>query len=577
MHTSKHTRLRLTVILSAVSLLVACDRTPDPAAEISAGIAGAAANTCADSHALLIPGTGDFSRPLQLSTSDAQAYFDQGLRLTYSYYFPEAISSFDAALCFEPDHPMILWGRALAIAPNPNSRYGSATDDPEGEGWRTIERARAGAGDLSDVEKGLIETLAVLLDSGTHADQAQRTAAFVDAARALYENHPDDHEAAFLLADGIMMTSPWHYFDARTGEALPDMTLAMEVMEKGMRENPGHPGLTHLHIHLMEASRQPGRATQSADLLEALTPKAGHMVHMPGHIYMRVGRYDDAIASNERSVAADEYFVEQWAGRPLPRFGTYFLSATNHAGHARMFIHWAGVLQGDYERAMSIAAPMAMMATPEALDRGASLRQIAIMWTTMKAFGRWEDILAIEAQPDSRPYLQGMRSFVRGSALLAQADIEGAVQELENLRAVSSNPALSSMRAGVNTTAALLTIASHALAGEIAAAQADFDSAIKEFEQAVNLQDALRYMEPPDWIQSTRLFLGQTLLDAGDPARAEAVFLEDLVMLEENGWALFGLAQALEAQGKAAEAAAARQRFERAWAKATLTLTRAHL
>jgi tetratricopeptide (TPR) repeat protein len=568
--------ITFSIVIPAAALLVACNQPSSPVNGVAA-VPDAAAVNCAESHALLIPDTGTFSRPIGTQTTEAQAYFDQGLRLTYSYYFPEAISSFDAALCFEPGHPMIHWGRALAIGPNPNSRYGGATDDPQGEGWQTIGRARTATEGLSEIERGLIDTLAVLLDTQTNAEQEARTLAFVEAASALYQDYPDDHEAAFLLAHGIMMTSPWNYFDAASGAPLNRMPLAMDVMEKGMRENPEHPGLTHLHIHLMEASRQPGRAEPSADRLESLTPMAGHMVHMPGHIYMRTGRYDDAIASNERSVAADEYFVEQWAGRPLPRFGTYFLSATNHAGHARMFIHWAGVLQGNYQRAMSIAEPMAMMAAPEALDRGASLRNVAILWTTMKAFGRWEDILAIEEQPDTRPYLQGMRSFVRGSALLARADIAGAEQELTAIRSINANPALASMRAGVNTTADLLNIAMHSLAGEIAAAQSDFPKAIAEFEQAVSLQDALRYMEPPDWIQSTRLFLGQVLLDAGEPAGAETVFMEDLVLLEENGWSLFGLTKALEAQGKTAEADAARQRFERAWAKADLELTRAHL
>ncbi len=569
--------VRTLLTLSSLVIYAACSPAPEqdvPNAEDSTLLAAAA--QCADAVALLVPDTGTFSRAIDTPSPEAQAFFDQGLRLSYSYYFPEAIGSFDAALCYDPDNPMIHWGRALAIAPNPNSRYGASPDDPQGEGNRTIALAAANATQAAAVERGLIDTLAVLFDNATYPDQTARTQAFIEAAQALYAQYPDDHEVAFLLADGIMMASPWNYFVMGDGSPLPNMELAMQVMEKGMSENPQHPGLTHLHIHLMEASRQPNSAEPSADRLESLTPMAGHMVHMPGHIYMRLGRYEDAITSNERSIAADEYFVRQWGERPLPSVGTYFLSATNHAGHARMFIHWAGVLQGNFERAMSIASPMAMMATPEALDRGASLRAPAIEWMTLKAFGRWNDILAITTPPASRPFLQGILNLARGSAHLAAGDVASAEIELGALRAVSENPVLQTQRASVNTASDLLAIAVHALAGEIASAKGETETAISEFQQAVALQDKLRYMEPPDWIQSMRLFLGQAYINAGQFADAEATFREDLVLLEDNGWALFGLASALEAQGDAAGAAEVRARFDKAWENADVTLTGAH-
>ncbi|MGB4247718.1 MAG: hypothetical protein WBJ75_08375, partial [Pseudohongiellaceae bacterium] len=288
------------------------------------------------------------------------------------------------------------------------------------------------------------------------------------------------------------------------------------------------------------------------------------------------GRYEDAIATNRRSVLADEYFVEQWGDRPLPDYGTYFLSATNHRGHARAFIHWAGVLQGNLALALEIASPLAASATPEMLDRGSSLRNVSVEWMTLKAFGQWEQILALPAQPDTRPFLQGTLNHIRGAALAATGDIAGAEAELAALNTVLQNPALTTQRAAVNSADRILAIAQHSLAGEIANAKGDFATAISEFTQAVTLQDQLRYMEPPDWIQSMRLFLGQAYLNAGQPAEAEAVFLEDLVLLQENGWALRGLTDALEAQGKTADAALARERFEEAWEQADIELTKAH-
>jgi tetratricopeptide (TPR) repeat protein len=241
-----------------------------------------------------------------------------------------------------------------------------------------------------------------------------------------------------------------------------------------------------------------------------------------------------------------------------------------------MFIHWGGLLQGNPEVAFKITGPIAAATTAEQLDRGNSLRNITVEWMTMKAFGMWDEILALPAQPDTRPFLQGTLNHVRGAALAAQGDIAGAEAELAALDAVMANPALSSQRAAVNTADRILAINRASLAGEIANAKGDSAAAIAAFTQAVELQDHLRYMEPPDWIQSMRLFLGQALLEAGQAEEARAVFLEDLSLLQENGWALFGLANTLEALGEDAEAAQVRERFDEAWEYATVELTKAH-
>ncbi|MEX2335009.1 MAG: hypothetical protein WD600_12175, partial [Pseudohongiella sp.] len=379
---------------------------------------------CADDLAPLINDTGTFGRRIGTAMETTQAYFDQGMRLTYSYYFPEAIASFNAALCFEPGNPMIHWGKALAIGPNPNSRYGAAPDDPMGAGRSAINAAMAARDTRNAAEQGLIEALAPLFDTETYPDTAARTRAFIEAAEANYAEHPDDLEAAFLVSHGIMMSTPWTYYDPEDGSPLPGVERALAVMEKGMAQNPEHPGLTHLHIHLLEASFEPGRAEDSADRLESLTPMAGHMVHMPGHIYMRVGRYDDAIATNQRSLNADDAVVAAWGNRELPRTGTYFLSATNHGGHATMFIHWAGVLQGNSERALGVSGPMSMMTEPEALTEGRGLRNVVAHWMTLKAFGRFDELLALENPAPEQPYLAGMLNYMHGYAYLRQGDID---------------------------------------------------------------------------------------------------------------------------------------------------------
>lgn len=576
-----HFSRRLT-LAAAMSMLVACGsestapEQPSAAQNSAPQAVSADMLACADARAPLVANTGSFSRDINTPYPQAQAYFDQGMRLTYGYYFPEAIASFDAALCLDPDNAMIHWGKALAIGPNPNSRYGGAQDDPMGAGKEAIARARQLMDTLSAQDRGLIDAVTELYNTESYPDQAARTQAFIDAAEANYQMRSSDLEAAFLVAHGIMMSTPWTYFDAADGSALPLVDRALAVMETGMQQDPAHPGLTHLHIHLLEASFEPERAVPSADRLESLMPMAGHMVHMPGHIYMRVGRYDDAITTNERSLSADDVVTEAWGERELPRNGTYFVSATNHGGHARMFIHWAGILQGNSERAMSISQPMVMMANAEALSRGAGLRTPVAHWMTLRAFGQFDELLALENPAPGQPYLEGMLSWLKGSAHLHKGNLDAARSAYEQMQQIRQNAELANWRASVNTTDDMLTIASHMLAGEIASAGQDYDTAIAEFEQAVVLQDQLRYMEPPDWLQSTRLFLGQALLNGGRFAEAQAVFERDLLLLNENGWALNGLAAALEGQGDSAGAAAARERQAAAWVDANVELTAAH-
>jgi tetratricopeptide (TPR) repeat protein len=573
---------RQLALAAAIGLLVACgseSTTPEQTSAVQNALptlATAEMLSCADAMAPIVPNTGVFSRDINSPYPEAQAYFDQGMRLTYGYYFPEAIASFEAALCLDPDNAMIHWGKALAIGPNPNSRYGSAPDDPVGEGKNAITRARQLMDTLSAADRGLIDAVTEMFNTEAYPDQAARTQAFIRAAEANYQMQSSDLEAAFLVAHGIMMSTPWTYFNATDGSALPLVDRALAVMESGMQQDPSHPGLTHLHIHLLEASFEPERAVPSADRLESLTPMAGHMVHMPGHIYMRVGRYDDAITTNERSLSADNVVTQAWGNRELPRTGTYFVSATNHGGHARMFIHWAGILQGNSERAMSVSEPMSMMANPDNLGRGAGLRAPVAHWMTMRAFGQFEALLALQNPAPGQPYLDGMLNWLKGSALAKTGDIAAAQAEYQALQLTRQNPDLATWRASVNATSDMLAIASHMLAGEIANAQQDYDTAITEFRQAVDLQDQLRYMEPPDWLQSTRLFLGQALLNAERFAEAQSVFERDLLLLNENGWALHGLAAALEGQGDVAGAAAVRERQAVAWADANVVLPAAH-
>ncbi len=368
----RRARLLRALLLSALPLVASCaSPAPEPPPEPETP------------KAALIPGTGDYSRPISTDSSLAQQFFDQGLRLVYGYYFPEAAASFLEALRHDP-HPMIEWGLALSIGPNPNSRYFGATDDPRGEGRKALERARRTAARATDVERDFIEALAVRFDEESHPETASRDAAYLESARSLAERHPEDDDAGTLYADAFMTSSAWRYWD-REGKPAAGTLDAARALERVMDRNVRHPGANHLYIHLLEASREPERALPQADRLADLMPNAGHIVHMPSHIYVRVGMYDKAIATNERSVAADETFLTAWGDIPLPTITTYRLSARIHAGHSMGFIRYTATIQGNYGRVSGWPALPQRCCSPACRFR---LRGCSGRWPTCGSYTR---------------------------------------------------------------------------------------------------------------------------------------------------------------------------------------------
>jgi tetratricopeptide (TPR) repeat protein len=324
-------------------------------------------------------------------------------------------------------------------------------------------------------------------------------------------------------------------------------------------------------VHLFESSAEPERALPQADRLESLMPKAGHMVHMPSHIYLRVGQYEKAIASNERSVAADRYFLSEWGDRPFPTAGTYHLSASTHAPHALDILRYAAMLQGNYARALQAAREVAdshsvMAANPRQ-------QRLPAVWLVHRIFGKWQALLAEPAPPTDRVYLNGAWRYFRGSAFAGIGELDKAESELRTLTTTSVDPALKDVISGANSAAPILAMLCRALSGEIALARGKSGDAVLAFEETVRMQDALNFNKPPDWSQSMRLYLGAALLKAGRAKDAEGVYREELQYLHGNGWALFGLWQSVRAQGRTAEAKEIRERFDRAWKSADVVLS----
>lgn len=524
-----------------------------------------------DRHAVLVEGTGSYSRPIQTESDLAQRFFDQGLRLMYGYYALEAVASHQEALRHDPDNAMIHWALALALGPNPNSRYGKLPDDPQGTAWQAIVRASALAGSVSDKEKALIAATRIRFDDGAIPDTSQRDLAYLSAMRSLHRDYPDDPDIGTLVVDAYMVTEPWHYWTA-DGEAKPGTILAAEALDAVMSRHPQHPGANHLYIHLIEASPEPERALPAADRLEGLMPIAGHIVHMPSHIYVRVGDYRRAIETNERSVEADKAFLKFWGDLPLPKTGTYFLSATNHTRHAVDFIRYASTVQGNYAAALKAARDALKMESAASIRHGRGQRSVIMPWLVHKIFGRW-DALAEETHiHQGLPYVDGIWMYVQGSRYVAIGDFDRASDALSKLRELQSNPELKTIYSRFNPVATTLLIAALGLDGEIKQARGDLPGAIASFEQAVSLESELSYIEPPDWTQPMRHYLGAALLAAGRAEDAEQVYRQDLAWNRNNGWALYGLWRSLEAQGRTEEARTTRSRFQEAWRDADTEL-----
>lgn len=526
--------------------------------------------------AIMVPGGGTYSRTISTNSEMAQQFFDQGLRMAWSFYFPESIASYQEASRLDPDSPMPYFGLAHAAGPNPNSRYQNLPDDPQGSGLAAIRQALALANNGTPKERDMINALFVLYNKDSIPDSEQRDTAFVDAMRALRIKYPNDPDIHTLFAEGFMNTSRWDYWDV-DGNAKAGTAEAQEALETAMRLEHDHPGANHLYIHLMEASGQPELAMPAAQKLEGIVPISGHMVHMPGHIYLRVGEYEKAIDINERSQIVDQQFSEIWGETNFPNIGTYGLSHKSHAPHALDFVRYANMLQGNYANSLTAAdeGAASVGVAVEAVNRGQ--KRVVHSWIIDKVFGNWEKILGSAQSHSGTPYLDGMWSYVSGSAQVATGDLSAADMALANIRQQSEDREADSNGVGPTPASHILRLAAFALDGEIKEARGDLDGAIEAYTRAIELQDASNYTEPPDWSQSMRLYLGAVLLDAGRPAEAEAVYRKDMEWNQQNGWATFGLTQALEAQGKHQEAVITKRQFDSFWRNADVTLTRSRL
>ena len=528
-----------------------------------------------EAQAVLVPGSGTYSRKISAQNSQAQVFFDQGLRLAWGFYFPESIASYQEASRMDPNHPMPFWGMAHAMGPNPNSRYAQMPDDPRGEGFKAINKALDRINLATTLEAKLIRALYVLYDSKTIPDKDKRDQAYLSAMRSLNQEYPDDPDIAALYAASYMSIRRWDYWD-KEGNPKDETIPVAKALEHIIAQDISHPGVFHLHIHLIEASLKPERALVSADSLEATVPIVGHVVHMPSHIYVRVGQYSKAIENNIRSQAVDRQFADIWGDNPLPNIGTYPLSHKIHAGHALDFVRYAATIQGNYETASKSAWRMASRITSDNIMLMGGQKRVSAPWLVLKIFGKWDELLALKPAHQGTPYLDGIWSYTLGSAHLAKGNMDLAVTELKKLKAIAEAPNANQYRVGATPASAVLKLAAYGLEGEVLMAEGNLTGAIEAFTAGVAIEDENNYTEPPDWAQPMRHYLGSALLKAGQPEEAEAVYRRDLKWNQNNGWSLFGLHKALTAQNKKDEASQVYNQWQEAWNEADIILTASH-
>ena len=524
-----------------------------------------------EAHAILIPGSGTYSKKISTQNKETQQFFDQGLRLAWGFYFPESIASYLEAARHDPDHPMPYWGMAHAMGPNPNSRYSGMPDDPKGEGLKAIKKAMDRIENASDMEAKLIKALYTLYDKDANPNAKQRDQAYLAEMRKLNRDYPNDPDIAALYANSYMSIKRWNYWGDQ-GEPISETLLVAEALEHIMSKDLSHPGVLHLHIHLIEASAEPERALVAADNLERTIPIVGHVVHMPSHIYIRVGQYEKALEQNIRSQKVDKEFAKIWGDLPLPNLGTYPLSHKIHSGHALDFVRYAASVQGNYNLASESAWNMANSIKNKQIMIMQGQKRVAAPWQVLKTFGKWDEILKLKPKHSGTPYLDGIWSYVKGSAYLSKRNTEQARLELNKLKQIINSPDVDKYRAGATPVSRVLKAAAYGLEGEIFLADSKYPEAIEAFTLAVELEDQNNYTEPPDWPHPMRLYLGSALISAQKFKEAEKVYRRDLDWHKNNGWSLFGLHQSLLLQGKTDEAETIHKEFLLAWQQADIKL-----
>ena len=548
--------MRRLIALVAVLSLAACAPRVETDAEL-----------VARAGAPLFKGMGEYSRTITTADPGAQRYFNQGMVLGFGFNHAEAIRSFRAAQKLDPSCAMCFWGEALVTGPNINvTAKGKAimSPDEQAAAWAALEKAKAAAASKPEVERDLIEALAKRYSPTPVDDRDPFDHAWAEALGALTRKYPTDDDIAAIYGEAWMNTMPWNYWsDATTPR--PEIAPVIAKLEEIIARSPKHPLALHLYIHAMEASATPQKAEAASDTLLTIAPGSGHLVHMPAHIYYRIGRYKDSVDANAAAAKVDEDYIKQCNAQ-----GFYPAMYYPHNIHHL----WSSAsMQGQSKLAIETARKLADNVSLEQIDQFPTVEFFkTVPLQSLVQFAHWDEILA-EPQPRADlGFSNAIWRYARGMAFANTGDVKAARNEHAELVKLKANPKVMVLDGNDYPASALLQIADDLLKGEIALAAGNTRAAIASFEAAVAGQDLLPYTEPPFWYYPTRQTLGAALLTDGKAKEAQAVFEKDLEQYPHNGWSTYGLMLALEAQGKTDEAAMHREHFAPIWQFADIEL-----
>ena len=547
----KHTMKFPHIIGFAAAALLACAA---PSLGTESTVAPAPPRSLSDTVPLYT-NLGSHHKRISTRVPATQQYFDQGLRLVYGFNHAEAIRSFTRAAELDSTCAMCYWGIALAYGPHVNAPMDSASGVAA---YAAAQKALALKSHATAPERAYIEALAQRYEAVPPTDRARLDTLYSRAMERVANTYANDLDAATLYAESLMDLRPWNYWRP-DGTPYPGTNEIVRQLERVISRNPNHPGACHYYIHAVEAVN-PQAAVPCAERLARLMPDEGHMVHMPAHIYIRVGRWSDAMQANQHAIHTDEVFIE--GQHPM---GVYPLAYYPHNIH---FLAFASTMAGRSAQAIEASNTLTSKVNLDAARQVGMLQEMLPYHAlTLTTFGKWDDVLAEPLPPTDIRFSYAMAYYARGVAHAAKGQWAEAQAALDTVTAINA-----ATPEGADGKTAL-SIAVHALSGEIATRRGDLDAGTNHFREATKIEDAGLYFEPPKWYYPIRHSLGAALVKTEQNAEAEKVYREDLRRFPENGWSLFGLAQALRAQGKNTEAAVAEARFRRAWASTDVTLT----
>lgn len=538
---------------------------PDPAPEDAPAVSSP---EMAMIGAHLLEGLGNYHFPVTSRHPEVQRWFDQGLMLTFGFNHDAAERSFLKATELDPECAMCWWGAALVVGPHVN-----AAMDPKdnADAWVRLQRARALAPKATGREQAFIQALSARYAENPPENRRPLDEAYAQATRELVRQRPDDLDAAVFHAEALMDLQPWDYYDEKQ-QPKGNTAEVVSTLESVMARDPDHAGALHLYVHAVEASAAPERGAAAADRLRELIPGSGHLVHMPAHIYARVGRWHDAVLANQRAIEADDAYLALCRGNTQ---GVYPLGYVPHNHH---FLWFASSMEGNSAIAQSAARTTSERTNLQELMRQPGFAGLQHYWLTpwfeRVRFGRWDEIARAPNPAPDLPYVTAIWHYAQGMAAVRQKRLDDAEQHLAALRPLAADPAMEKLMVWDRYPLAhAARIAERMVTAELAAARGEHDDAVSTLQEAIAIEDRIPYDEPPGWHAPVRQTLGAVLLDAGRAADAERVYREELHRNPGNGWSLFGLAQSLRAQKKNDEAARVDRDFTTAWRNADVRLT----